>query len=226
MPSACSIAELAARSERVRQRATVNILKLAAERQPLRQAAGLHLPRARQLRQVVRGGLSLDGRAGGDDQLLHLAFGQAVLQLLQPQFARADAIERRQPALQHEVDATEPRSVLDGQAVGGRLNHAQLAAFAAAVGAGRAQLGFAEVAALRAVADALHRQRQGLGQALATFALAFEQMVGHALRGLLAHARQHPQCVDQLFKQGCGHGDRLCRVEQARRLCVESSLLD
>ncbi len=37
---------------------------------------------------------------------------------------------------------------------------------------GRAQLGFAEIAALRTVADALHRQRQYLGQALATFALA------------------------------------------------------
>ena len=154
----------------------------------------------------MRGGFAFDGGTGGDDQLLYLTFGQPLLQLLQAQLARADAIERRQPALQHEVDTAKTRRVLDRETIGRRFDHAQLAALAAAVGTGRAQLGFAEVAALRAVADTLHRQGQRFGQALAAFALALEQVVGHALRRLLAYARQHPQCVDQLFKQGCGHG--------------------
>ena len=49
------------------------------------------------------------------------------------------------------------------------------------------------------------------GQPLAAIALALQQVVGHPLRGFLAHAGQHAQRVDQLFKQRNTHVRTVCR---------------
>src|SRR3546814_2486705 len=82
---------------------------------------------------------------------------------------------------------------------------AQLLRVARGAGAGGAGLGFAEVAAARAVADAFDRLGQRVGQPPAAIALAFEHVVGHALRGLLADAGQDAEGFDQLFEQRSGH---------------------
>jgi hypothetical protein len=71
-----------------------------------------------ELRQVVRGGLAFDGGVGGDDHLARLARGQAFGQLVQAQLARADAVERGKPALQHEVQPAVAGGLFDHQAVG------------------------------------------------------------------------------------------------------------
>ena len=47
---------------------------------------------------------------------------------------------------------------------------------------------------------------------------AFEQVVSHALGGLLAHAGQHAQRFDQLVKQGCGHHSARIEPGHARLL--------
>ena len=52
------------------------------------------------------------------------------------------------------------------------------------------------------MADARDRFAQRVGQALSAFAIAFQQLVGHALRRFLAHAGQAAQGVDQLFQEG------------------------
>ena len=50
------------------------------------------------------------------------------------------------------------------------------------------------------MANSLDRRGQGFGQALAAFAFAFEHVVGHALRSLLADAGQDAEGFDQLFE--------------------------
>ena len=70
-------------------------------REPARATAGV----ARELREVVRGRLALDGRIGGDDEFLHLALREPVAEAVEPELARPDAVERRQPSLQHEIQA-------------------------------------------------------------------------------------------------------------------------
>src|SRR3546814_5279644 len=83
-----------------------------------------------------------------------------------------------------EVQATVTGRLFDHQAIGRRFHRAQLLRVARGAGAGGAGLGFAEVAAARAVADAFDRLGQRVGQPPAAIALAFEHVVGHALRGL------------------------------------------
>jgi hypothetical protein len=51
------------------------------------------------------------------------------------------------------------------------------------------------------MADALDRGREHFRQPLSACTFAFEHVVGHALRGLRANARQDAQCFDQLFEQ-------------------------
>jgi hypothetical protein len=50
------------------------------------------------------------------------------------------------------------------------------------------------------MADALHRLFQHGGQFQATLALTLQQMEGHPLRTLAAHARQAAQSINQ-FRQ-------------------------
>ena len=118
-----------------------------------------------------------------------------------PKLARADAVQRRQPALQHVVQAAIAGGLFDRQAVGRRFHRAQQVRVARGAGAGRADLGFAEIAAALAMADLFDRLGQRVRQPLAARALALQHVVGHALRGLRADARQHAERFDQLFEQ-------------------------
>src|SRR5690606_28681579 len=129
-----SSGHLAARAERMRQRAAVDVFELAAQRHAMRQPAGLDLVLARELRQVVRGGFALDGGIGGDDQLAHFALAQARVQPVQPDLAWADAIERRQPALQHEVQPAVAGGLLDREPVGGWVPPAHVGGATAGAG--------------------------------------------------------------------------------------------
>src|SRR5678815_1960228 len=82
----------AARTERVRERTAVDVFELSTQRDAVGQATRPHAVSARELRQVMRGRLAFDGGIGGDDQFLHFAFAQALVELVQPEFARADAV--------------------------------------------------------------------------------------------------------------------------------------
>jgi hypothetical protein len=55
--------------------------------------------------------------------------------------------------------------------------------------------------------DFLDRRLQRFRQALAAIALAFEHVVGHALRGFAADAGQDAEGFDQLFEECGGHCD-------------------
>src|SRR3546814_7887527 len=96
----------------MRQLTAIGVLQLAAQWQPMGQTARLDAVLARQLRQIMRGRLTLDGGVGGDDQLADLATGQALGQHIQAQFTRAEAIEWRQPALRSEEHTSELQSLM------------------------------------------------------------------------------------------------------------------
>src|SRR5688500_7231833 len=144
---------LVAAAKGVRQGSAVDVLQLSTQRQSVRQPARTYAMLACQLRQVVRRRLAFHGRIGGDDQLLHLAFGQALGQAIESEFARTNAIERTQAALQHEIQPAVAGRLLDRHAVGRRLHCAQQVRVAAGAGADRALLGFAGIAAAPTVAD-------------------------------------------------------------------------
>ena len=69
--------------------------------------------RLEQPRQVDRGRLALDGGIGGEDDLLDAALLHAREQALDLQVVGTDALQRRQRAHQHVVDAREPARLLD-----------------------------------------------------------------------------------------------------------------
>ena len=53
--------------------------------------------------------------------------------------------------------------------------------------------------------DLVDRRLQRFREPLAAVALAFEHVVGHALRGLAADAGQDAEGFDQLFEELRGH---------------------
>src|SRR5690606_33663418 len=71
-----------------------------------------------------------------------------------------------------------------------------------------------EIAAAFAVTDALHRLGQRRRQPPPTLAFAFEHVISHALRGLLANARQHAERFDQLFEYRHDGDDQPLAVEK------------
>src|SRR3546814_10486152 len=89
----------------MRQLTAIGVLQLAAQWQPMGQTARLDAVLARQLRQIMRGRLTLDGGVGGDDQLADLATGQALGQHIQAQFTRAEAISWRSEEHKSELQS-------------------------------------------------------------------------------------------------------------------------
>src|SRR6476469_1229659 len=188
----------------MRQRAAVDVFEFAAERYAMRETTRPHAVLARELREVMRGRLAFDGRVGGDDQFLHFTFAQARVETVEAEFARADAVQRTEPPLQQEVQAAVTGRLLDRESIRGRFHRAQQVRVARATGAGGADLALAEVAAAHAVADALDRRGEGIGEALPTGAIPLEHVVGHALRRFAADAGQNAQGFDELFEE-CAH---------------------
>ena len=109
------------------------------------------------LGQVERGRLALDVRAGGDDHLsiATVARPRRAQQLADAQIVGADAVERREHAVQHVVAAAKAAGALDREQIGRRGDHADEARVAARVAAQRARILLGEVHAHRAEADLL-----------------------------------------------------------------------
>ena len=116
--------------------------------------------------------------------------------------ARADAVQRREPAHEHEIEAFEGEGLLDHDLVRGRLHHAQLGEIALAVLAGLADHLLGEGIAQGAVTDGLQRLGERLAQAGGGVAVVLQQVESHALRGLGADAGQPAQRFGQEGKTG------------------------
>ena len=85
----------------------------------------LSLRAAEQLADVVRRGLAFVGEVGRQHDLAHRAVQRSFEQAIEANLLRADAVERRQPAHQHEIESRVGLGVLDHHQIGGRFDHAQ-----------------------------------------------------------------------------------------------------
>ena len=198
----------------VGQGGQVDVLQLAADRHPARKpgddqrrAAGARHG-AQRLCQHMGGGLALGRETSGQDHLLHHAVGCPLQQRVHADVAQADAVERAEPAHQHEVQAPVAAAALHGRLVGRAFDHQQLARIALRVAAGGAQRFFGEGVAAGAMPHRHGRRLQRLRQALGAIAVVLQQVVGHALGRLLPHAGQAAQRVDQAFEAALGHPQR------------------
>ena len=158
--------------------------------------------RLQPLGQVHRGRLPFQRRVGGEDHLLERravtrGLVGALQQLADAQPLGADAVDRRDRAVEDVVEALELGRALEREDVERLFHDAQPALVPAAVATDRAQLLVADVEAALAeddlVADVDEGRRQrprfGVGRA--------EQVVGQALRGLRADAGQAPERFDE-----------------------------
>jgi hypothetical protein len=102
----------------------------------------------------------------------------------------------------HEILSVEGAGLFDGRKVGWRLHHAQQRMIAAWRGAQWADFVFTEIVAAPAVADALERHTQRLGDLAGTITIARQQVKGHALRGFRSHTGQTPQRLLESFDGG------------------------
>src|SRR5580704_5285734 len=144
--------------ERMRQRAAVDVLELPAHRHAVSDAAGAHAAPRGELAEVVGGGLPLDRRVGGEDELAHAPLGQNALELAHTELLRPDAIERRQVPHEHEVATAVAARGLDRHHVGGGLDRTEHRAIALRCGADGAQLPFGQHAAAPAARHRLQRR--------------------------------------------------------------------
>src|SRR5690606_5768979 len=120
--------------------ARIGELELAADRYAPRNATDLDTAGTQQFGDVVRSRFTFVGEVGGHDDLLDQAVAGAADQALEVQFARPDAVERRQASHQHIVEAVVGMGLLHDIHVYGHLDHAELLAVALGRGAARAHL--------------------------------------------------------------------------------------
>ena len=149
----------------------------------------------------MRGRLALDGRIGREDDLAHFAGLQPRLEKVEAELCGTDAIERRQVPGQHEVAAAVAGRLFDREHVRRRLDHAQERRVAARIAADPADLGVAEHAAARAMADAVRGGRERVGERERAVAVSLEQVERGTLRRLRAHAGQRAEGLDQPREQ-------------------------
>ncbi len=106
----------------MRERAAVDEFEFAAERHAMRETRRAHARPARDLGEQMRGRLAFDGGVRRDDQLAYLAFGESGGEQVESEFLRPHAVERRQPAEQHEITTAEAGRLLDRELVDRRLD--------------------------------------------------------------------------------------------------------
>src|SRR5688572_25616392 len=148
----------------MRQGRAVDELELAAERYAVREPRRAHAGLARELRDVLRSRLPFNRRIRRDDQLAHLAFGEPRREDVEAELLRPEPVERREPAQQHEIAPAESGRLLERGLVDRRLDHAQRLRVACTAAAERTHRFLAEGAAARAVADAIDRVAQLVGE--------------------------------------------------------------
>ena len=195
----------------------IHQLQLAPQRHAMGDARGDQAFVGQQLGNVVCGRLAFHRRVGGQDH-----FGKSALcfdarhQLRNADGFRAQAVQRRQMALEHEV-AAAVAGLLHRVHIHRPFHHAQQRVVAARVGALRTEFFFGQRAALAAVTHTGHGLAQGLGQPGAAATITLQQLQRHTLGGFLADTWQSAQGVDQLANQGAeAHGRRVRQNNETR----------
>jgi hypothetical protein len=120
---------------------------------------------------------------------------------LEPELARADPVDRRQMAHQHEVPPAIRVRAFDREKIGRRLEHADLRRIALRAAAEAAYRLLRQHPTALAVPNRLRRRIERAGEPPRGLALAVEQMERHPLRRFLADAGQALERLDQLRKK-------------------------
>src|SRR5256885_2755977 len=103
---------LAAAVQRPPEGHFVCVLEVAADRKPARESRNARAA-AQPVREIGRGRLAGHVRVGREHDLLHAVSLHPVEQLVDPQVRRLDAVQRRERAAEHVVQAAELRRPLD-----------------------------------------------------------------------------------------------------------------
>ena len=180
--------------ERPDQGDLVGVLEVATDRQAAGDPADHPDHRLEALGEVHRGRLALEGRVGGHDHLderLAVAGGcvGALEQLADPQPIRADAVDRRDRAVEDVVEALELARPLEGEDVERLLDDAQAGLVAARVAADRTERLIADVEAAVAEDDLVADVDERRGERARLGVLGPQQVEGQPLGGLRADAR-------------------------------------
>jgi hypothetical protein len=123
------------------------------------------------------------------------------------QVVRPDAVQRRQRPHQHVIDAVEVARLLDPGHVLRLLDDADKATIAGRVGTEVARVGVGDVAAHRAVGDAVLDVAHRLDEPLDLLARRLQDVEGEPGGALRADAGQALQLLDQPGQRlGAGHG--------------------
>src|SRR2546421_2428474 len=196
---------LAAACESTAESDLVRVLEIAADRKAAREAGDAHAPPPA-VGGGGRGRLARHVRVGGEHHLLDPVLLDAPEQLVDPEVLRLDAVERRERAAEHVVEAPELVRALQRDQVDRLLDDADDRVVAPRIDADRAQLLLGQVPALAAEAHAfLHLlDRSRKGQRLVRRNL--EQVKRKSLRGSSSDPGKPRELRDEVVHSGAEHG--------------------
>ena len=183
--------------ERLAKRDGVRVFEIAAHRQTTRDSRHGDAQRFDDLRQIKRCRLAIHGGIGGDDDLLDRMVAKPVDQLLDPQRVRANAIERRDGAVEHMVEASVLLRFFYGNQIRRLFDNAYLVLFALRATADPtegcfavARFHFAETKTAPTKADLAAQFADAISERENILLFALEHMKGQPRRGLFTDARQ------------------------------------
>jgi hypothetical protein len=148
-------------------------------------------------------GFAFEGGAGGEDDFVDFAALDAGEEVGGAELVGADAVERRECAVEDVVDALVAAGALDGGDAGGLLDDADEALVADGAGAVGAGVDVGDVVADGAEAQAGFEGADGVGEGGGVFLGGAEDVEGEALGGFGADAGEFFQFFDEP-----GHGLR------------------
>ena len=147
--------------------------------------------------EVTRGGFAFDRGAGGEDQFSTQATPldpPDCLPARRPEVGQAKllgayAVERRERAVEHVIDAVVAAGLLDGGDVGGLFDDADQALVAGGLRAVDAGIDVGDVVADGAEAELSLRARMAVGERSGIGFAGAQDVEGEALRGLACPRR-------------------------------------
>src|SRR5215216_2347999 len=208
------------------ERDLVGVLEVAPHWEPAGDAGHPKPQRLEQPSEVHRRRLPFDVRVGGEDHFLDSLVVHPCQELLDLQLVRSDALDRRDRAEQHVVQAAVLLSPLDGDDVAWFLDDAQQRGITSVVAAVHAQVALGEVEAPPAPAHALLRLDDGARKTLGVIGRALQQKERDALRRFGADAREASQLVDQALHRPFEGGCHLLSAERAAETRAETAEIE
>ena len=185
----------------MQQGAAVDVFEFASHRNAVRDATGLNMVLPGEFADEEGGGFAFDGGIGCEHQFLDVARGQLLFELIEAELAWTDPVERRQAAVQHEIETLEDGRLFDDPDIGRVFDDTDDTFVACRVRADVAEGLFGQGPAIAALADVVDRLQQRFGQRVGALAVFLQQVEGHPLRSFRADAGQTAQVLYQAAQE-------------------------